>query len=705
MSGTNHLYPANPTSIPPFATDPSPAFKAGVKKVMGSITLFLIVYIFLVIFSVALAIGCVIIGFEVIVGLASLIGLLLGVGIISIGIMVFIFLIKFIFSVKKFDEAGSIQVTESAEPQLFNFIRQLTLDTQTQFPKKIILSPEVNACVFYNDSFWSMFFPVKKNLQIGLGLVNTLTLSEFKAVMAHEFGHFSQRSMKLGTFVYNVNKAIYNMLYENKDYGNFLQRWGNLHWAIGMFVWVTIQIVKIIQEILQSMYSFINKNYMGLSREMEFHADAVAASVSGSENLVHALRKVEVSDFCYNAVLQKANEQIEAKAVFKNIYKKHHVVMERYAKDNDLLLQNNVPVPEASFFKRFQLSRVNISNQWASHPAREDREKHLLHLNIHAPEDEKSAWVLFSNPLQLQEQLTAALYKNVPDEMKQQTINEDNFKNKFLADIDLYSLPIAYNGYYDNRQMNDMNFETVFSHPYYGDINKTGFEKLFSDEQAAMPKLLAANETDARQLENIITKKVQIKTFDFDGEKYNKDAAPAILEKLNSETEQQKLQIQKNEETIVSFFHKAALLNGPAEADSLKDKYLAHFANRKRVEKHIEVCQRIMNILLPLLQGQTVTIEKAIQMAAGLRGESETLKSLINEWMQKGAFDNNNQLKEKLKQFSSVQYQFFANNSFFNNELGDIHQIVNGSVSELSNFQFMNFKKILEYQLQLFEKL
>jgi len=35
---------------------------------------------------------------------------------------------------------------------------------------------------------------------------------------------------------------------------------------------------------------------------------------------------------------------------------------------------------------------------------------------------------------------------------------EDNFKNKFLADIDLYSLPNAYNGYMIPA-MNDMNLK------------------------------------------------------------------------------------------------------------------------------------------------------------------------------------------------------------------------------------------------------
>ena len=319
MNNAAAFYPPGPTNVSPDLTETSASFKTEVKKVMGSVMLFFIVYIILVILSVTLAIVCVFIGIAVL-SVGHWLAIVAGAGIISIGIMVFAFLVKFIFSVKKFDDSGSIEITEADEPRLFNFIHQLTKDTQTQFPKKIVISPEVNACVYYNDSFWSMMFPVKKNLQIGLGLVNSLTLTEFKAVMAHEFGHFSQRSMKLGSFVYNVNKAVYNLLYENKDFGSFLQGWGNLHWAIGIFVWLTVQIIKLIQKILQGMYSLINKNYMGLSREMEFHADTVAASVSGGNNLISSLRKIEISDVCYNIVIQKANEYLPDSGVFENVY-------------------------------------------------------------------------------------------------------------------------------------------------------------------------------------------------------------------------------------------------------------------------------------------------------------------------------------------------------------------------------------------------
>src|SRR6185503_16583149 len=204
--------------------------------------------------------------------------------------------------------SGTVALTEQEQPDLFAFIRQLTTDTQTPFPKKIVISPEVNACVYYNDSFWSMIFPVKKNLQIGLALVNTLNMSEFKAVMAHEFGHFSQRSMKLGSFVYHVNKIIYNMLYDNKSYASFLNSWAAIGSIFAFFASVTAKLAQFIQVVLRAMYGFINKGYLRLSREMEFHADSVAASVSGSRSLVTALRRVELADAAFNIVIRKCNE-------------------------------------------------------------------------------------------------------------------------------------------------------------------------------------------------------------------------------------------------------------------------------------------------------------------------------------------------------------------------------------------------------------
>lgn len=669
---------------------------------MGAIGLFFVVYIILIILSVILSIGCVFLGISVIAGLSSILGILVGLGIISIGILVFIFLIKFIFSVKKFDESNSVEITKAEQPQLFSFIRQLTTDTHTAFPKKIVLSPEVNACVFYNDSFWSMIFPVKKNLQIGLGLVNTLTLSEFKAVMAHEFGHFSQRSMKLGSFVYNVNKAIYNMLFENKDYGKFLSGWSSIHWAISIFVWLTVQIIKGIQSILQGMYSFINKQYMRLSREMEFHADAVAASVSGSNNCIAALNKLEVSTACYNTVLQKADDFLAEKKVLQNIYQKHSIVMQQFGDQYNLPTVLHVPVVDDSFKKRFQQSRVNIKDQWASHPSNEDREEKLEQLALNAGTDNRSAWVLFTDAEKVQQRLSAVLYKNVADEAKKEAVNADEFKEKYLVDIESYNLPKEYEGFYDQHIMQEVDTEQLINCAQNTEISKETFSKLFNDETTSLAKAVISNRTDEQTINAIENKQIDTKSFDFDGKKYKSSEAEDVLKLLKAEIEKQTSQLKQHDENAFVFFYKVALLKSEVDALTLKNSYNAYFNNRTKIDKYIGVCNRVIELLSPLLMGQTVSIEAANKMAAGLRGESEEMRLYLKAWIEQGVFDEAASIKNRAIHFVNANYQYFANESFFDAELTELHQLIINTVPQLQNCQFKDFKKILVKQLDLY---
>lgn len=81
--------------------------------------------------------------------------------------------------------AKNMEITEGEHPLLFSFIRQLCAETKAPLPHKVYANREINACVFYNSTILSLFLPVKKNLLIGLGLVNSVNLSEFKAVLAH----------------------------------------------------------------------------------------------------------------------------------------------------------------------------------------------------------------------------------------------------------------------------------------------------------------------------------------------------------------------------------------------------------------------------------------------------------------------------------------------------------------------------------------
>ena len=83
---------------------------------------------------------------------------------------------------------------------------------------------QVNTGVFYDLSIANLLIPSRKNLEIGLGLVNVLTLGELKAVVAHEFGHFAQRTMAVGRWVYIAQQIAGHIVARRDALDTFLAR-------------------------------------------------------------------------------------------------------------------------------------------------------------------------------------------------------------------------------------------------------------------------------------------------------------------------------------------------------------------------------------------------------------------------------------------------------------------------------------------------
>jgi len=697
MSHPDFIYPANPENVSSSLTEPKVSFKKEVKGVMGNILLFFVVYFLLFLLSIGLIIVCVYGGLAIIVALPKLITIIAGLGLIGLGIMVFVFLVKFLFAVTRYDRSGIIEVSEEEQPKLFAFIRQLTKDTQTPFPKRIFISPEVNACVFYDSSFWSMFLPIKKNLQIGLGLVNSLNISEFKAVMAHEFGHFSQRSMKLGSFVYNVNRIIHNMLFENTSYANFLSRWGSISNVLAIFANITVHIAQGIQYILRQMYGLINKGYMRLSREMEFHADAVAASVSGGNNLISALRRVEIADESYNYTMQKCNELYRQKKISENIYPNQSSVLLKMAEDFKLPLKNGLPVVNDDFLKGHKLSRVNYKDQWASHPTTDDRETHLLSLGVTVDPVSETAWILFDNKDQLQIRLTEKIYQGVQKGNDVVTVNEKEFSHQMYEDANLFTYPQEYRNFYDGRQITPLT-EADFTQITNGILN---LDELLTPENISLPKRINATASDIEILRAIAAKKIQVKTFDLDGIKYESEDAGKMVEKLEGEHEELKKRLETVDKQVVGFFYRKAEKNENGGATDLKEKYLRYFQLRAKADDFLKQINTMLESLHRIYSGESLTIEVAESTISTLKTTQEpAFKNWLKYWMSMDAFALNPETKAAAGKFIASDYKYFAGNSFFENELVELDKLSNDSWNEVSNFLFHQFKSILQEQLK-----
>lgn len=155
-----------------------------------------------------------------------------------------IFLIKALFFVKKGSHASdAVEVSRVEAPQLFAFLDQVADDARAPRPHKVFLSQRVNAAVFYDLSLLNLVFPSRKNLEIGLGLVNMLNIGEFKAVCAHEFGHFAQRSMAVGRWVYTTQQIASHIVAKRDMLDSWLNTLSHLDVRIAWIGWILRLIV------------------------------------------------------------------------------------------------------------------------------------------------------------------------------------------------------------------------------------------------------------------------------------------------------------------------------------------------------------------------------------------------------------------------------------------------------------------------------
>jgi hypothetical protein len=113
-----------------------------------------------------------------------------------------------------------------------------------------------------------MGFGSERVMGVGLPLLQALTTAEFRAVVAHEFGHFHGGDTRLGPWLYKTRSAIGRTLAAFEQKRSWLGK--PFEWYGHLFLRIT----------------------HAVSRQQEFAADALAAGVAGAEHLVSGLTTI-----------------------------------------------------------------------------------------------------------------------------------------------------------------------------------------------------------------------------------------------------------------------------------------------------------------------------------------------------------------------------------------------------------------------------
>lgn len=682
-----------------YAVAVSATFKKMTIKAILSVLFFFVVYLVLILSGIGITVLAGYAGIMIIIAKPMFITIMIGAGLMCMGLLVLIFLFKFIFAKNVIDRSHLVEITKDEEPKLFAFIAEIVSSVKTDFPKKNYLSSDVNASVFYDSNFWSMFLPVKKNLQIGVGLINSVSELELKAILAHEFGHFSQRSMKVGSYVYNVNRIIHNMLYDNDSYNSIAKSWGSVNGYFAFFAGLAVKIVQGIQWVLRQVYQIVNLSYYGLSRQMEFHADAVAASVTGSQTLISSLLRLDLASHSFNKVLDYYGSKIPESIVTKNVYEQQTLVMNFIAVQSKLQVQNDLPQLTTDFLNRYNKSKLVIENKWDTHPSIEDRISELQKLNIDRSQDDgRLASCLLNNRIDLQSRFTDKLFSSVsyPDAIvynKNEQFFEE-FETEFLSN----SFNEVYNHYYDtkNPDFTDLDLEKFSSFALKSDV-----KDLFSN--AAIDVVYSSNslENDINVLKQILNGDYKIKSFNYDGHKISSKDCAVLINKLEIDLKEIKQKILENDIKIYYYF--LELANNLDKAEEFKKLYNDFFASSKNHDEMIDCYIKMLNASEFM---HHVNVFSVIENNMILFKNVEEVFRKQMEKMLKSDFYKEaitTEIREVFEKYLSDEWIYFRTNEYQNDALELMSKSMASYQIVLSNAFFKAKKGLLEYQVQLLQ--
>jgi len=690
-------YPPSPANVDPAILFVSKDYKKEVTKVTFAIIAFIITYLILIAVVAGISALSFYLGILVMTAGIHFITIIGGLGLMALSVMLIYFIFKFMFTTNKVDRSNLIQITEAEEHVLFEFIRRISEETKAAFPKKVYLATDVNAAVFYNSGLWSMFFPVRKNLMIGLGLVNSLNTSELKAVLAHEFGHFSQHSMKLGSYVYNVNKIIYNMLYENEGYSSTLNSWAQIHGIFALLANLTVYIVQGIQSVQKQMYKLVNKAYLSLSRQMEFHADTVAASASGTNNITNSLYKIDMVHSCFLRLMDFYNSILGDNKKPENIYPQLAEVVKYTSIQMGVELKNGYPVVDSSTFSRFNTSRIVIKDQWASHPDNQDREKYLLKFNLSAEIDNSPAWNLFQNAEQWQKQATDIIYTNATFKTTPHLFNVNQFKSMYEDKLKENYFDKAYSGYYDGRDIKEFDLQEVLRISEI--VFNSTFDNIYSDVTIEIPYKIKGITSDLNILSQLETPGHPIKTFEFEGTKYTKYDIPNLRKFLQEEQDILNGDLLEKDKNIFYFFYNKA---GAHDRENLTAAYTRMFQTDKKHLEYVEFSNQLDEVLHPIYT-QNLSRDAAVKASSILKIKEIPLKRILSEIL---AEENmqifiSNEQRIKMNDFRNTTLEYITDLGYHETNLDTLHNIFMETQNILGRKAFRDENEMLLLQLTI----
>lgn len=675
----------------------SPEYKKQVRNAVLSIVFFYFVYIILVVLSLALTAAIGYLAYNIFIHYKHFLAILICGGLAAMAILILVFIFKFIFSSTKIDTSGLVQIHRNEEPELFKLIDEVVREVETEQPKKVFLTTDVNAFVNYDSSFWSMFLPVKKNLTIGLGLINTTTVSELKAILAHEFGHFSQKSMKVGSFVGQAQRIIHDMIYNNHAIDKITRNLAALHGVLDIFSSLAMLVINAMKWILGKTYDFLFLNHLSLSRQMEFDADAIATYIAGSEVKTASLMRLDLSSLAFDNAFRFYFDK-DSSADTKNLYENQSTILTYMSEENNHEIKNNLPYIQENEIDRYNKSKLKIEDQWSSHPTIQQRIAAIKKLAVPSENiDNRLAKSIIQHFNKYAETFTTRLFKINELERTNNFVSEPEFLSQYKLYMQDKIFPKIFNNYYDykNPVLNDLNeiLDEI-------DLREDFDPDVFSDEKISLVYEKTALENDSYVLEMIANGSYKLKTFDYDGIKYTQKQVSTAQKILNNRLAFVNEEIDNNDVQIFRYFYKQA------NAEQ-KERLIENQEKFNNVDAEFDEFQQAFEEFVPHINfmSEVHQIADIPKMRSNLLEQEKAFKPVVEQLLVSSfvAYVTEEQ-KKILQDYIRLQSIYFNKTEYLEAEIKTLNEALSAYQEILSFGYFKMKKKFLDFEAEIISR-
>lgn len=182
---------------------------------------------------------------------------------------------------ERFDPNG-VPINLSKERRLAREIESIAAALREPLPTEVYLLADANAFVMETSGFTGI--GNRRIMGLGLPLLQMLSIAQFRAILAHEFGHYYAGDTSLGPWVYNTRRAmgrIFENLGRKSEVLRFLRRWA-----------IVSILHRMLMAAMRAYWQLFMRVTQAISRRQELRSDELACYVAGSQAFIEGLEGV-----------------------------------------------------------------------------------------------------------------------------------------------------------------------------------------------------------------------------------------------------------------------------------------------------------------------------------------------------------------------------------------------------------------------------